>query len=236
MIFKKIFRKIIPDNIIFYLKKKTLLKKKFFGLNNIDQKLLQYLDYNNGYFIELGANDGVTQSNTLHYEIYKNWNGILIEPIKSKFDQCKAIRKNSNKFFNCACVSRNYKQEDIKLIYSNLRSITLDENNLINPKNHVNNEDLNFFQRHNEFKVKVKSLNSILEESKAPNLIDFFSLDTEGYEMEILKGVDFNQYNFKYLLIESKKIEILKSYLVPKKYRLIDQLSKQDYLFRFNDY
>ena len=54
--------------------------------------------------------------------------------------------------------------------------------------------------------------------------------------MEILKGVDFNQYNFKYLLIESKKIEILKSYLVPKKYRLIDQLSKQDYLFRFNDY
>ena len=205
-------------------------------MNNIDQKLLQYLNYNNGYFIELGANDGVTQSNTLHYEIYKNWNGILIEPIKSKFDQCKAIRKNSNKFFNCACVSRNYKQEYIKLIYSNLRSITLDENNLINPKKHINNEDLNFFQRHNEFKVKVKSLNSILEESKAPNLIDFFSLDTEGYEMEILKGVDFNQYNFKYLLIESKKIEILKSYLVPKKYRLIDQLSKQDYLFRFNDY
>ena len=155
---------------------------------------------------------------------------------KIKFDQCKAIRKNSNKFFNCVCVSRNYKQEDIKLIYSNLRSITLDENNLINPKNHVNNEDLNFFQRHNEFKVKVKSLNSILEESKAPNLIDFFSLDTEGYEMEILKGVDFNQYNFKYLLIESKKIELLKSYLVPKKYSLIDQLSKQDYLFRFNDY
>ena len=34
--------------------------------------------------------------------------------------------------------------------------------------------------------------------------------------MEILKGVDFNQYNFKYLLIESKKIELLKSYLVPK--------------------
>ena len=92
--FQKIFRKIIPDNIIFYLKKKTLFKKKFFfGLNNIDQKLLQYLNYNNGYFIELGANDGVIQSNTLHYEIYKNWNGILIEPIKSKFDQCKAIRK-----------------------------------------------------------------------------------------------------------------------------------------------
>ena len=52
MIFKKIFRKIIPDNIIFYLKKKHF-SKKIFCLNNIDQKLLQYLNYNNGYFIEL---------------------------------------------------------------------------------------------------------------------------------------------------------------------------------------
>ena len=49
--------------------------------------------------------------------------------------------------------------------------------------------------------------------------------------MEILKGVDFNQYNFKYLLIESKKIELLKLFS-SKKYSLIDQLSKQDYLFR----
>lgn len=236
MILKKIFKKILSDNIIFYLKKKTLFTKKFYGLNNIDQKLLKYLDYKNGYFIELGANDGITQSNTLHYEIYKNWNGILIEPIKTKFIHCKAIRKKTNKFFNCACVSKDYKQKDIKLIYSNLRSITIDENNFINPKEHVNKDDLNFYQKHNEFRVDVKSLNLILEESKAPHLIDFFSLDTEGYEMEILKGVNFDQYNFKYLLIESKKIENLKSYLIQRNYRLIDKLSKQDYLFKFNDY
>ncbi len=54
--------------------------------------------------------------------------------------------------------------------------------------------------------------------------------------MEILKGVNFDQYNFKYLLIESKKIENLKSYLIQRNYRLIDKLSKQDYLFKFNDY
>ena len=40
----------------------------------------RYLNYNNGFFIEVGGADGVIQSNTIHLERYKNWTGVLVEP------------------------------------------------------------------------------------------------------------------------------------------------------------
>jgi hypothetical protein len=50
-------------------------------------------------------------------------------------------------------------------------------------------------------KVLVRSLQSILEENEI-NHVHFFSLDTEGYELQILNGVDFTKTTFDYLLIE----------------------------------
>jgi len=65
--------------------------RKYYGLNKIDKKLLKYINYSNGFFIELGANDGLAQSNTIFFEKFRNWHGILIEPIPLKFHECKKI-------------------------------------------------------------------------------------------------------------------------------------------------
>ena len=46
-----------------------------------------------GVCIEVGAYDGITLSNTLHFE-QKGWTALCIEPIPSAFDKCKTIRKN----------------------------------------------------------------------------------------------------------------------------------------------
>ena len=62
---------------------------------------------------------------------------------------------------------------------------------------------------------------------------DFFSLDVEGAEIEVLKGIDFSLYNFKYILVETRSIENIKNYLESKKYNLIEKLSHHDYLFKF---
>ena len=75
----------IPDSIkgLFTAKFKTYFKKfrKFNALQEIDKKMLKYINYRNGYYIECGANDGVNQSNTWYYEKCLDWKGILIEPI-----------------------------------------------------------------------------------------------------------------------------------------------------------
>ena len=48
----------------------------YFGLNKIDRELSSYLT-KNGFYVELGANDGIKQSNSLVLEKYLGWIGLL---------------------------------------------------------------------------------------------------------------------------------------------------------------
>jgi hypothetical protein len=60
-----------------------------------------------GYFIELGANDGLAQSNSAFFEFNRGWKGVLIEPSPSAYDKCVAARPAS-KCVNAACVAADY--------------------------------------------------------------------------------------------------------------------------------
>lgn len=92
-----LFLKNITPPFIWKALKKFKKNNKYFGLEELDRKLEKYLNYNNGFFIELGSNDGVEQSNTYYFEKYKNWSGILIEPILHKYLDCKKNRSSKNK-------------------------------------------------------------------------------------------------------------------------------------------
>jgi hypothetical protein len=66
-----------------------------YALNDIDRKLSLYIKDCYGFFVELGANDGIRQSNSLYLERHRQWRGLLIEPIPEKAEQArKAIGAN----------------------------------------------------------------------------------------------------------------------------------------------
>jgi len=204
--------------------------KKYFGLNNLDKKIEIYLNYNDGFFVELGANDGISQSNTFHFERYKNWRGILIEPYPTNYLKCLKSRSRNNHIFCNACVSFDYKDRFVELIFSNLMTSSLGlESDIKNFTTHV------YLDKKNEYKFKfgavATTLNNLLLKSKAPQKIDFLSLDVEGAEIEVLKGIDHNTYRFKFMLIECRDIDKLENYLELLEYELIEKLTEQDYLF-----
>ena len=59
----------------------------FYSQQEEDKILYEkYLNYPNGFFIELGAMNGVTFSNTLFFENNLNWSGVLIEPTSQYHD------------------------------------------------------------------------------------------------------------------------------------------------------
>ena len=79
----------------------------------LDIKLDEIFDSKkNGFFIELGANNGLTQSNTAFFEKYRNWSGILIEPSKTAFNECIKNRPKSM-CYNYACVDKDYDKDHI---------------------------------------------------------------------------------------------------------------------------
>ena len=115
-----------------------IFQLRYFSLNELDKKLEIYLDIDNGYFVELGANDGVNQSNTLFFERFRGWKGILIEPFQSNFAELIRNRSSINFFKNAACVGPTYTSPTVELAFSNLMNSTLGVTSEIsNPMDHA---------------------------------------------------------------------------------------------------
>ena len=82
---------------LFKFKFRTALKNNFLSYeanNNLDKKLQRYIDYYDGYSVELRANDGINQSNTFFFEKKRNWKGVLIE--SNEFKKIRFFLKKKN--------------------------------------------------------------------------------------------------------------------------------------------
>ncbi len=198
-------------------KLKTYFKKfrDFNALNQIDKKMLNFINYKHGFYIECGANDGVDQSNTWYFEKKKNWNGLLIEPIPHLYNQLIKNRSNKNFFSKTCLVSNLYKKDLIELNYNDLQTSLIDKSDKI-------------------ISAKTSTLTKLLNEYNCPLTIDFFSLDVEGYEFNVIEGIDFSKYIFKYFLIETNNFDKLNKILTDKNYKFLKQLTIHDYLFKHN--
>ena len=207
---------------LFPVKLKTYIKKfqNFNGYDGLDKKMLKYINYTNGYYIECGANDGVNQSNTWYFEKKLKWKGLLIEPVNEAFNELKKNRSKNNYFYKRALRPFSYKKKYVKLKL-NLNDTLSTRSTDDDVKNRVNIE------------VKSSTLNTLLDKAKAPKKIDFFSLDVEGDEFQVLKGIDFKRYKFKYILVETYHKKKISKFLKKKKYKYLKKMSlRNDHLFK----
>jgi FkbM family methyltransferase len=213
---------------------KNLYRTGRFSRFEMDKKLESLLPHRNGFYVELGANDGALASNSYYFELKKGWRGILIEPCPNLYLSCLNRRGEKNQVFCNACVSFDYSDEFVRMIYCDSMTISEELNLDIGNKKDFINEGIKYLssgEKPFEFGAKATTLNAILSIANAPSLIDFLSLDVEGAELEVLKGVDFNKFNFKYMLIECRDINRLTEFLIPLGYNLKEKFSHDDYLF-----
>ena len=231
---KSFVKQLVPPVLWDCLKKANEKPRKYFALHEIDKKIEKYLNYNDGFFVELGANDGERASNTLYYELYRNWRGVLVEPTPNNYLLCRANRSVRSQVFCHACTSFEYKEKFVEMVYSNLMSAPVGlESDIPDAHEHVHTgkQFLKTSEDNFIFGALARPLNSILIEANAPRLIDLLSLDVEGAELEVLKGIDHHQFKFKYMCIESRSKEKLDTFLSSRGYQFIEQLSSYDYLY-----
>lgn len=109
------FIKITTLPIVWWLAKKIYLNlKRYHGQWKMDKIIEGYLDYDGGYYVELDAVDGIGLSNTLYFELKRNWTGLLIESSPNNYLKCVENRSKRNAIVCAACTSFDYRQNSLK--------------------------------------------------------------------------------------------------------------------------
>jgi FkbM family methyltransferase len=192
-----------------------------------DKFIDEFFDKKEGLtFLDIGAHDGVSISNTYFLEKERNWNGICVEAQPLEFQKLKSNR-------NCVCVNvavSDYNGEtDFICVegYANMLSGISDD---YNPShmNRIKNEVRTYGGSINNIKVPVKTLQTILDEHNLKK-IDFCSIDTEGSEFNIIKSIDFDKTEITVFIIENNYQEKnVEEYLVQKDYYLYKKIEWDD--------
>jgi FkbM family methyltransferase len=202
------------------------------ALYGMDRKLERHLGSSPGFFIEAGANDGYQQSNTYYLERRRGWHGILVEGIPELYSRCKRLRKRST-VLNCALVSSNYERPTVTMHYAHLMSVV--DGAMRSPEaqdRHLGlGRDLQGLTSAYSVEVPARTLESVL--AAIPDLppIDLLSLDVEGYELQVLEGMNLERFSPRHILVEARFFDEVNAFLSPR-YELIDRLSHHDYLYR----
>ena len=180
------------------LKKKINSKKKSYSFGVCDL-LIDYIFKlkKKGFYLDIGCQHPVSNNNT--YLLYKRgWNGINIDLDAKNIKLFNLDRPNDINI--CKCISSDQSEKDLFFFHHGSPINSLEKRTI--------KDKSNFSLK----KIKTYTLNSILENYKIRN-IDYFNLDVEGHEIEILKNFDIDLYKPKVVSVEfidfqMKKLEL----------------------------
>ena len=180
------------------------MSKSFYSQFNQDEIINIILNNKeNGVFIDVGAYDGVTFSNSYFFEKNMNWSGVCFEPNPIIF-------KNLSKARNCKLINGGVSTEDSILNFKRFSgnqelemlsgfSDFFNEEQLLRIENELKEEKNSSSET---IQIQTFSLNKFLTENNI-NKVDYCSIDTEGGEYNILKTIDFDTTYFSTISVEN---------------------------------
>ena len=183
----------------------------------------------NGFFIEIGAYDGISGSNCYHFERFLNWDGIAIEPSNIQFEKLKKNRKC--KVLNNAISNEVKEVEFIEVTegltqMSGINDSSFERNFKIISNNQASKTD--------STKLKTITFDDIVPKNKD---IDYLSIDIEGGEMNLLKSIDFQTNRIKVISVENNtpKEQNFKNFFEEINFTYLDRIG-QDEIFYNRQY
>ena len=146
-----------------------------------------------GFFVDLAAANGITHNNSYALEKLFNWSGICIEPNPVFYEM---LKKNRKCMVDDSVVNDKSEDVDFRIDNGQLGGIIAEDTDN-NPS--VRGEEL---PNANIISRRTVQLESVLDHYKAPEVIDYLSLDVEGSEERVLRKFDFSKYTFLCITIE----------------------------------
>ena len=177
--------------------------KKLYGNDNFfseagQDKIIKdkfFKEHKNGFFVEIGAFDGVEGSNCYYFEKYLEWEGIAIEASPKQFE--KLVKNRECQKMNVVIGSAENEVEFFEVVdgFTQMSGI-----NNANFKNSYDRIKKNSNSKINIINTKCVTFENIIPSNR---IIDLISIDIEGGEPEVINTIDFNKYEIKVILVEN---------------------------------
>ena len=145
-----------------------------------------------GFYVDIGAHHPIKYNNTLLFH-NKGWKGINIEPNPSKKWLFKLLR---NKDINLTMGVGPEKTEKDLYIFDESTLSTFDKNSAEEFEK-IGHRILK------TIKIPIVPLKEILSEHAGDREIDILSVDTEGYDLEVLKSGDWDKFRPHFVILET---------------------------------
>ncbi|HEY5959228.1 MAG TPA: FkbM family methyltransferase [Polyangiaceae bacterium] len=184
--------------------------------------------HTNGFFLDSGASDGVSASNTYLLEKELGWTGICVEPNLALFDYL--VRNRRAVCVNCCLYDR---EGDVEFLEAGTLGGVLSDYqpSLLELATRTYDIPRDLQGRLETVTKQARTVSSLLAEYNAPQVIDYWSLDTEGSELRILKSFPFARYRVRVISVEHNRYSIrheIQSFLESQGYVLAAKFDIDD--------
>ena len=204
--------------------------EKFFSQAGQDKVIKNHFFPNkkNGFFLEIGAYDGIEGSNCFHFEKFLNWNGIAFEPSKVQY---KKLKNNRNcKMLNKA-ISNSVVEVDFVEVIEGLTQMSGIKN-----ENYTAEK---IIKKNSQSKTEISKIitTTFDQEVSSDQEIDYLSIDIEGGELSVLETIDFEKYTIKVVSVENNLPDKFNfnSFFISKNFSFFDRVG-QDEIFYNNSH
>jgi FkbM family methyltransferase len=202
----------------------------YFSQYSQDKFVNFLLNKKGGTFLDIGANDGITFSNSFFFEKVKGWKGICIEPLPEIFNKLRINR-------TCTCINCGIWKEKRKLQFYRVHGYAEMLSGIVESfhSDHFKRLETSIQQHGGKLEIieiNAYPLNQVLADNHLYK-IDFCSIDTEGSEYEILKALDFTTYSFSLFEIENQfDVQNIRALMCEKGFKHIYRLGSDDFFLR----
>lgn len=201
-----------------------------------DLEILKFFgEASSGYYVDVGANNGIRDSNTALLE-ERGWTGLLIEANPELIEQASQARPKSIVIHSAVVDSENI--DAIEFYQVTGRSPNLDGLSTTLKNSSFLAKISAYGGQYKNLRVPAQTLNRIFQDRCVPDRFELLSIDVEGAELQVLKGLSLERYIPRLIIIEDNSNGVdwrVTDCLKQWGYQRIHRTGVNDWYVRSND-